>query len=91
MNKTQLISAIAEKANIIKAQSAQLLDACLETVEEALLKGEEIRVLGFGTYGVKQVKEHQTRNPATGETITVKASKKPYFKFGKAFADKFNK
>ena len=91
MNKTQLISAIAEKTSFTKAQSEAFLSAYTEAVEEALLAGEEIRLVGFGTYGVKQTKERTARNPATGKTIKVKAAKKPYFKFGKAFADKIDK
>ena len=91
MNKTELISAIAEKANLTKAQSAQFLDAYMETVEGALEAGDEIRLVGFGTYSVKNLPERETRNPATGKMIKVAASKKPVFKFGKSFADKLNK
>ena len=91
MNKTELISAIAEKANLTKAQSAQFLDAYNATVEAALDAGDEIRLVGFGTYSVKNLPARETRNPATGKMIKVKASRKPVFKFGKAFADKLNK
>ncbi len=90
MNKTEFISAIAEKANLTKTQSAQFLDAYMATVENAMEAGDEIRLVGFGTYAVKNLPERETRNPANGEKITVKASKKPIFKFGKAFVDKLN-
>ena len=91
MNKTELISAIAEKANLTKPQSAQFVEAYVAAVEEALIAGDEVRLVGFGTYSVKNMPERETRNPSNGETIKVKASKKPVFKFGKAFADKLNK
>ena len=91
MNKAQLISTIAEKAGLTKEQSQKALEAYLDTVESALKEGDEIRLVGFGTYGVKETKERTTRNPATGESMTVKAGRKPTFKFGKSFTDKFNK
>ncbi len=91
MNRNELISAIATKTNLTKAQTTEFVNACIEVVDETLTKGEDIRLVGFGSFGVKQTKERETRNPRTGEKVTVKASKKPFFKFGKAFADKFAK
>ena len=91
MNKSQLIAAIAEKSGLTKDQSQKALEAFTETVEATLKGGDEIRLVGFGTYSVKETKERTAINPATREKMVVKASKKPVFKFGQSFADKFSK
>ena len=89
MNKTQLIAAIAEKASISKKQAADFFNAFTQVTEEALKANESVTLPGFGSFGVKETKERTMRNPANGEKITVKAGKKPYFKFSKSVSDSF--
>ncbi len=87
MNKSQLIDAIAEKADLTKADAARALDAFIDTVTEALNKGDNVTLIGFGTFTVKERQERQGRNPRTGEPMTIKAAKIPAFKAGKTLKD----
>ena len=87
MNKTELIKAIATKAELNQKQATAALDALTATITETLKEGENVTLLGFGTFEVRERAERQGRNPATGETITIAASKTPAFKAGKAFKD----
>jgi len=90
MNKSELIEAIAESADLTKSDAARALEAVLEAVTEALKKGETVSLVGFGSFGVKERAERQGRNPQTGNTITIKAAKIPSFKAGKALKDAVN-
>lgn len=87
MNKTELIKAIATKAELNQKYAAKALDALTATITEALKAGENVAILGFGTFEVRERAARQGRNPATGETITIAASKAPAFKAGKALKD----
>lgn len=91
MNKTELIEAIAKKSDLSKKDAEAALKATLETIETALSKGDKVTLVGFGTFEVKKRAAREGRNPATGETIKIKASKAPAFKAGKEFKDKVNK
>ena len=90
MNKTELIAAVAAAANVTKADSEKALKAFTEVVAEELKKGEKITLVGFGTFEVSERAEREGRNPSTGETIKIAASKSPKFKAGKALKDAIN-
>ncbi len=90
MNKGELIDAVAASADLSKADAAAALDAVVATITEALQKGEQVSVVGFGTFSVKERAARAGRNPQTGETIQIKASKAPGFKAGKALKDAVN-
>ncbi|MBO5610884.1 MAG: HU family DNA-binding protein [Eubacterium sp.] len=90
MNKTELVAAIAEKAELSKADSEKALKAFIETVEGALKKGDKVQLVGFGTFEVSKRAARKGHNPRTGETLKIKASKTPKFKAGKAFKDALN-
>lgn len=87
MNKEMLITAIAEKTDMTKVQSEKALVAFMDTVKEELVKGEKVSLVGFGTFEVTERAERQGRNPQTGQSITIAASKSPKFKSGKALKD----
>jgi DNA-binding protein HU-beta len=90
MNKNELISAVAEKCDMRKAQANDAVEAVLGTVTEQLAAGDEVRILGFGNFSVADRKATTARNPRTGETVQVAASKSPKFKAGKALKDAVN-
>ncbi|MDJ0614313.1 MAG: HU family DNA-binding protein [Rhizobiaceae bacterium] len=90
MNKNELISAVAEKCDMTKQQAGDAVDAVLDTVTGCLAGGDEVRILGFGNFVVADRKATTARNPRTGETINVPASKAPKFKAGKALKDAVN-
>jgi len=87
MNKSEFTEAIAKEAGLTKADAARALDAMINTTSKALKKGDTVSLIGFGTFSVKKRAARTGRNPATGETIKIKASKTPSFKAGKAFKD----
>ena len=87
MNKTELVAAIAEQAEISKKDAEKALKAFTDVVAEELKKGEKIQLVGFGTF---EVSEREGRNPQTGEAMTIAASKTPKFKAGKALKDSIN-
>ena len=87
MNKNELVSHIAEKASINRAQATRALEAVFDGVSGALGKGQEVRLVGFGTFSVAHRKAKQGRNPKTGAPIQIPASKQPKFKAGKALKD----
>ena len=91
MNKSDLVSSIAEKSDISKKDVEKALNAFVETVEETLQKGEKIQLVGFGSFEVKERAERKGRNPKTREEITIPASKAPVFKVGKSLKDAVNK
>ena len=90
MNKTELIDAIAKKADISKKDAEGALKATIESIECALAAGDKVTLVGFGTFEVKERAAREGRNPATGETIKIKASKVPAFKAGKDLKEKVN-
>lgn len=85
MNKTELVAAIAEKAEISKKDADKAVAAFIDTVTEALKSGDKIQLVGFGTFEVRERPERTGRNPQTKETITIPASKVPAFKAGAGF------
>lgn len=87
MNKTELIAAIAEKANLSKKDADAAVSAFVSTVIDTLKVDDKIQLVGFGTFEVRNRPERTGRNPQTKETITIPASKVPAFKAGKAFKD----
>ena len=87
MNKSELIDVMAEAAGITKAQAARALEGMLEAVARALKQGEQVTLVGFGTFGVRERAARTGRNPQTGETIRIKAAKIPTFKAGKGLRD----
>ncbi len=87
MNKTELISAMAEKAEISKKDAEKALTAFTNVVADVLVDGDKVAITGFGTFEVVERAERQGRNPATGEAMTIAASKSPKFKAGKALKD----
>ena len=90
MNKTELVAAVAEKAELSKKDSEKALKAFIDVVAEELKKGEKIQLVGFGTFEVAERAAREGRNPLTGEKMTIKASKAPKFKAGKALKDIVN-
>lgn len=87
MNKTEFINAVAEKEGIEKKCAEKAVNAVFATIAQELGKGEKIQLVGFGTFEIRERAEKQGRNPRTGETMTVPASKVPAFKAGKALKD----
>lgn len=90
MNKSELISAIAEWSDLTKADAGRALDATISAITESLKDGEPVTLIGFGTFEVRDRAARTGRNPRTGETIQIKASKNPAFKAGKALKDAVN-
>ncbi len=90
MNKNELIASVADKCSMTKTQANDALEAVLDTVTGALSGGQEVRILGFGNFSVSNRKATTARNPRTGETIQVPASKAPKFKAGKALKEAVN-
>lgn len=90
MNKSQLIAEIAKNASASKVAVEVILDEAINAVTEALKKGDEVRLVGFGTFSVSERKATEGRNPRTGETIKIAACKQPKFKAGKALKDALN-
>ena len=93
MNKAELVAAIAEKTGTLKKKDAEMaVNAFIASVEETLVKGEKVQLIGFGTFEVRERKARQGRNPRKpGEVIKIAASKAPVFKAGKALKDAVNK
>ena len=87
MNKSELIDAIADSADISKAAAGRALDAMVGSITDSLKKGEQVTLIGFGTFSVKERAARTGRNPQTGQEIKIAASKVPSFKAGKALKD----
>ncbi len=87
MNKTELVAAVAEKAGLTKKDAEAAVAAFTASVESALKAGEKVQLVGFGTFEVRERSARQGRNPQTGKSVTIPASKVPAFKAGKAFKD----
>lgn len=90
MNKAELVEQIAAEVDLHKTVAAKAVDALLNTLMKTLASGEEVVLVGFGTFTVKERAERTGRNPKTGEPITIAASKAPGFKAGKALKDAVN-
>ena len=90
MNKTNLIDAVASEADVSKAEAARVVDAVIDSITRALKKGDTVTLVGFGTFQVRERAARSGRNPKTGETIKIGASKNPAFKAGKALKDAVN-
>jgi DNA-binding protein HU-beta len=90
MNKQDLISAVAESSGLSKNDATKAVEGVFDAITGALKKGDEVRLVGFGTFSVSQRKASTGRNPRTGETMTIKASAQPKFKAGKGLKDAVN-
>ncbi|MCB6203759.1 MULTISPECIES: HU family DNA-binding protein [Lachnospiraceae] len=90
MNKTELVAAIAEQAELSKKDSEKALKAFVDVVTAELKKGEKIQLVGFGTFEVSERAAREGRNPQTGKTMKIAACKAPKFKAGKALKDAVN-
>ena len=90
MNKAEFTGAVADAAEMSKADAARAVDAMIETISKALKKGDTVTLVGFGTFSVRKRAARQGRNPKTGEAIKIKASKNPAFKAGNALKDAVN-
>ena len=90
MNKTELVAAMAEKSELTKKDAEKALSAFLESVEDALKKGDKVQLVGFGTFEVKQRAARTGINPQTKKPVEISASKAPAFKAGKALKDALN-
>mgnify|MGYP000848085886 CR=1 FL=1 len=91
MNKSELVDHISESADISKTAASRALESALEAITGSLKDGESVALVGFGTFSVRKRAARQGRNPQTGATIKIKASKNPGFKAGKALKDAVNK
>ena len=90
MNRMELVAAIAEKSELSKKDAEKALKAFTDVVAEELKKGEQIQLVGFGTFEVSERAAREGRNPQTGETMQIRASKSPKFTAGKALKDALN-
>lgn len=90
MNKTELVAAVAEKSGLSKKDAEAAVKAFTDVVSDELVKGEKIQLVGFGTFEVSERGAREGRNPKTGETMKIEASKTPKFKAGKALKDMVN-
>jgi DNA-binding protein HU-beta len=90
VNKSELIDAVAAAADISKAKAAQAVDGVTAAVTKALGKGDQVTLVGFGTFSVRERAARTGRNPRTGEEIKIAAAKIPAFKAGKALKDAVN-
>jgi DNA-binding protein HU-beta len=90
MNKAELIDAVTAQASLQKADATRAVDAVFDAITAALKAGDSVALVGFGTFAVKGRAARSGRNPRTGETIEIAASKAPVFKAGKALKDAVN-
>ena len=90
MNKSDLINAVAGASGLSKSDAASAVEGVFDTIVSALSKGDEVRMVGFGTFSVAKRKASTGRNPRTGEPMTIKASNQPKFKAGKGLKDAVN-
>ncbi|KIL03225.1 HU family DNA-binding protein [Stutzerimonas xanthomarina] len=90
MNKSELVNAIAKNADIPETVARRVLDSTIEVISDTLSRGDSIALVGFGTFAVKERAERNGRNPKTGDTMTIAASKLPSFKPGKTLKDAIN-
>lgn len=90
MNKNDLIGAVADASGLSKSQASSAVENVFDTISSALKKGDEVRLVGFGTFSVAKRKASTGRNPRTGEPMKIKASNQPKFKAGKGLKDSVN-
>jgi DNA-binding protein HU-beta len=90
MNKQELISAVAESAGLTRADASKAVESVFDSISTALKKGDEVRLVGFGTFSVSKRKASTGRNPRTGEPMSIAASSQPKFKAGKGLKDAVN-
>ena len=90
MNKSELVATVASDGGFRKGDVDKIIDSLITTITDALKRGEEVRLVGFGTFTVATRAARQARNPQTGETVTVAASSQPKFKAGKSLKDALN-
>ncbi len=90
MNKNDLVAVVADNSELSKADSTKAVDAVFDAITDALKSGDEVRLVGFGTFSVAQRAASEGRNPRTGEKIKIPASKQPKFKAGKGLKDAVN-
>jgi DNA-binding protein HU-beta len=90
MNKNDLIGAVAETSGLARAEATKAVEGVFDTITETLKKGEDVRLVGFGTFTVAKRKASTGRNPRTGEAMAIKASSQPKFKAGKGLKDSVN-
>lgn len=90
MNKTELIERLAARCGMSRHEAQAALDGLLETITETLRQGEDVTLTGFGTFLVKQRAARTGRNPRTGESVAIPASRSPAFKAGKSLKDALN-
>jgi DNA-binding protein HU-beta len=87
LNKTEFIAGVAERAKVTKKDAEIIVNAFVASVEEALVKGDKVQLVGFGTFEVRERQARKGRNPQTGAEIDIKAAKVPAFKAGKGFKE----
>jgi DNA-binding protein HU-beta len=90
MNKGELVNAIAEKTGLTRGQAGEALDAAIGAISDSLKKGEEVKIVGFGTFGVAHRAAGKARNPRTGEAVNVAAASVPKFKAGTGLREAVN-
>jgi len=90
LNKAELVEAVAENADLTKAAATRAVDSIVAAISDALAKGEQVSLVGFGTFLVRERAARTGRDPRSGEPIQIKASKNPAFKAGKALKDAVN-
>jgi DNA-binding protein HU-beta len=90
MNKGDFVSAVADAADLSKADAGRAVEAAIDVITKALKKGDTVALVGFGTFLARKRAARTGRNPRTGQTIKIKASKNPSFKAGKALKDALN-
>lgn len=90
MNKNDLIAAVADCADLSRADATRAVDGVFDTITKALVEDDEVRLVGFGTFAVTKRAASEGRNPRTGEPISIAASRQPKFKAGKALKDAVN-
>jgi len=91
MNKTELVAAAAEKAGMTKKDTEAVIKTAFEMIEAALVGGEKVQLIGFGTFEIRERSARQGKNPRTGETVTIPAARVPVFKAGKALREAVSK
>lgn len=90
MNKSELVASVAEVAELTKKDAEKAVNAVFASVQKALVEDDKVQIIGFGTFEVRTRAARKGRNPQTGETIEIPASKNPVFKAGKAFKEAVN-
>ena len=91
MNKNDLVSAVADSSGLTKADAGRAVDAVFDSIASALKSGGDVRIVGFGTFSVRERAARSGRNPQTGQTIQIAAAKVPSFKAGKALKEAANR